>query len=120
MAKTKKKLKKLKTKIKELQKLCCLTESRLDRLELDVELLQANKADYDIMFEDLAEAQQHQQSDYVGWVRVNTPRDEVDEVDCDAPFEEDAIDRWNRQYQDELNGEDDDDIQTKAGRPQFD
>jgi len=47
MANTKKKLKKLKRKVKELQKLNCYTESRLDKLELDVELLKANKADYD-------------------------------------------------------------------------
>ena len=110
MANTKKKLKKLKRKVKELQKLNCYTESRLDKLELDVELLQANKADYDIMFEDLADNQHDIALNAMVKSLSEEELDEVfnehnDEVESDEWIEEDAIDRWNRQYQDELNGE---------------
>ena len=110
MANTKKKLKKLKRKVKELQKLNCYTESRLDKLELDVELLQANKADYDIMFEDLADNQHDMALNAMVKSLSEEELDEVfnehnDEVGNDEWIEEDAIDRWNRQYQDELRNE---------------
>ena len=53
----KKKLKKLKKKVKALQKFNCYIESKLDKLELDINLLRANKADCDEMFDDIASHQ---------------------------------------------------------------
>ena len=76
----KKKLKKLKRKVKTLQNLNTLTESRLDRLELDIELMHATQADYDIMFEDLA-TNQHD-------IALNAMVNELSEEELDEVFNE--------------------------------
>ena len=76
----KKKLKKLKRKVKTLQNLNTLTESRLDRLELDIELMHATQADYDIMFEDLTTNQHN--------IALNAMVKDLSEEELDEVFNE--------------------------------
>ena len=78
MANIKKKLKKLKRKVKALQDLNTTTESRLSKLELDIELMHANQADYDIMFEDLADNQHD--------IALNAMVNELSEEELDEVF----------------------------------
>ena len=76
----KKKLKKLKRKVKALQDLNTSTESRLDRLELDISLLHANQSDYEKMFEDLADNQHD--------IALNAMVKDLSEEELDEVFNE--------------------------------